>query len=244
MFKQIFVLGLGLVLSVQAFALKTKIVTFEQFFKLDKEHAAQMEFTDVSPSTQAWTAIYVVAKQTIPNRTAKMNLVILPEGLINKANPTEKVNQTVLIADDLPMRKKFSFKAFDDIADEIKDQTDKKIEDPIVKDSDMIRTYAQVLDWVPEYGVTNFKLSIGVPEQEGLEPLAIYMVVGEGDKPKQVIDLVKQNSNMTVEERQEQFRNLSKSPDSMLAKMEARFLIFLVVAAAMIFILWGKFRRE
>lgn len=244
MLKRIFILGLGLILSMQVIAAKTKIVTFEQFLKLDREHAAQMEFTDVSPSTQAWTAIYVVAKQTIPNRTAQMNLVILPEGLINKASPTEKVNQTILVADDLPLRKKFSLKEFDDIAEEIEDQTDKKIEDPFVKDTDVIRTYAQVLDWVPEYGVENFKLSIAVPEQEGFEPLAIYMIVGEGDKPKQVMDLMLQNSNMSAEERQQQFRDVSKSPDSMMAKMEARVMIFFVIAAAMLFIFWGKWRRE
>ncbi|AYO52917.1 hypothetical protein CDG68_04195 [Acinetobacter wuhouensis] len=231
-------------LSVHVFALKTKIVTFEQFLKLDQEHAAEMEFTDVSPSTQAWTAIYVVGKQTIPNRTAQMSLVILPEGLINKASPTEKINQTILVADDLPLRKKFSLKEFDDIADEIKEQTGKEIEDPFVKDADVIRTYAQVMDWVPEYGVENFKLSIAVPEQQGFEPLAIYMIVGEGDKPKQVMDLMLQNNNMSAEERQQQFRNASKSPDSMMAKMEARFLIFLVIAAVMIFVLWGKFRRD
>ncbi|WP_087552833.1 hypothetical protein [Acinetobacter wuhouensis] len=244
MLKQIFAFALGLMLSVHVFALKTKIVTFEQFLKLDQEHAAEMEFTDVSPSTQAWTAIYVVGKQTIPNRTAQMSLVILPEGLINKASPTEKINQTILVADDLPLRKKFSLKEFDDIADEIKEQTGKEIEDPFVKDADVIRTYAQVMDWVPEYGVENFKLSIAVPEQQGFEPLAIYMIVGEGDKPKQVMDLMLQNNNMSAEERQQQFRNASKSPDSMMAKMEARFLIFLVIAAVMIFVLWGKFRRD
>lgn len=244
MLKQIFALGLGLVLSIQAFALETKIVSFEQFLKLDPEHAAQMEFKDVSPSTQAWTAIYVVGKQTVPNRTAQMNLVILPEGLINKANPTEKVNQTVLIADDLPLRKKFSLKEFDDIADVIEDQTDQKIQDPIVNDGDIIRTYAQVLDWVPEYGVENFKLSIGVPEQVGFEPLAIYMIVGEGDKPQQVIDLMKQNSNLTAEEREQQFRDIAKSPDSKLARFEARFLIFFAIAAVMIFLYWGKMRRS
>lgn len=244
MLKQIFAFALGLMLSVHVFALKTKIVTFEQFLKLDQEHAAEMEFTDVSPSTQAWTAIYVVGKQTIPNRTAQMNLVILPEGLINKASPTEKINQTILVADDLPLRKKFSLKEFDDIADEIEEQTGKEIEDPFVKDADVIRTYAQVMDWAPEYGVENFKLSIAVPGQQGFEPLAIYMIVGEGDKPKQVMDLMLQNNNMSAEERQQQFRNASKSPDSMMAKMEARFLIFLVIAAVMIFVLWGKFRRD
>lgn len=244
MFKKILSLGIGLFFSFQVFALETKIVTFEQFLKLDKEHAVQMEFTDVNPSSQVWTAIYVVGKQTIPNRTAQMNLVLLPEGLINQANPTEKVNQTLLIADDLPLRKTFSLKEFDDIADEIEDQTDKKIEDPIVSDSDVIRTYAQVLDWVPEYGVQNFKLSIGVPEQEGFEPVAIYLIVGEGDKPQQIIDLMKQNSNMTVEEKQQQFQNVSKSPESRLAKIEARFLIFLVIAAVFIFIYWGKWRRQ
>lgn len=242
--KQIFTFILSIVLSTHVFAEKTKIVTFEQFFKLDKEHATQMEFTDVNPSSQAWTAIYVVGKQTIPNREAKMNVVLLPEGLINKANPTEKVNQTVLVADDLPLRKTFSLKEFDDLADEIEDQTNKKIQDPVVNDADIIRTYAQVLDWVPEYGAQSFKLSIGVPEQVGFEPIAIYMVVGEGEKPQQVIDLMKQNSNLSADERQEQFRNLSKSPDSMLARMEAKFLIFFVIAAAMAFIYWGKWRGD
>lgn len=242
MLKQIFALVLGLVCSVPVFAVETKIVTFEQFLQLDTEHAAQMEFTDVTPSTQAWTAIYVVGKQTIPNRTAQMNLVILPEGLINKANPTEKLSQTLLVADDLPLRKKFSLKEFDDIADEIEDQTEKKIQDPVVNDSDVIRTYAQVMDWVPEYGIENFKLSIGVPEQNGFEPIAIYMIVGEGEKPQQVLDLMKQNSNLTEEERKEQFRSISKSPDAKLAKFEARILIFFLIAAVMIFIYWGKRR--
>ena len=243
MLKQILFLGMALVFSLHAFALETKIVTFEQFLKLDTEHAGQMEFEGVSPSTQAWTAIYVVGKQIIPNRTAQMNLVVLPEGLINKANPTEKVTQTLLIADDLPLRKKFSLKEFDDIADKIEDQTDIKIEDPIVYDSDVIRTYAQVLDWVPDYGVTTMKLSVGVPMQEGFEPLAIYVIVGEGDKPQQITDLTKQNSNLSAEEKQQQFRDVSNRPESTLARMEAKFLIFFVIAGALMFIYWRKWRR-
>lgn len=244
MLKKICVLGMGLLLSCSIFAQESKIVTFEQFLQLDVEHAAQMEFTDVTPSTQAWTAIYVIGKQTVPDRTAQMNLVILPEGLINKANPTEKLSQTLLIADDLPLRKKFSLNEFDDIADEIEDQTDKKIQDPVVKDGDVIRTYAQVMDWVPEYGIQDFKLSIGVPEQNGFEPLAIYMIVGEGDKPQQVIDLMNQNSNLTKEEMQDKFRATSNSPESDLIKMETRLMIFLVIAAFMMFLYWGKWRRN
>lgn len=243
MLKQILFLGMALVFSLHAFALETKIVTFEQFLKLDTEHTGQMEFEGVSASTQAWTAIYVVGKQIIPNHTAQMNLVVLPEGLINKANPTEKVTQTLLIADDLPLRQKFSLKEFDDIADKIEDQTDLKIEDPIVYDNDVIRTYAQVLDWVPDYGVTTMKLSVGVPMQEGFEPLAIYVIVGEGDKPQQITDLTKQNSNLSAEEKQQQFRDVSNRPESMLARMEAKFLIFFVIAGALMFIYWRKWHR-
>ena len=44
---------------------------------------------------------------------------------------------------------------------------------------------------ISKYGIENFKLSIAVPEQDGFEPLAIYMIVGEGTKPQQVIDLIK-----------------------------------------------------
>ena len=38
MLKQIFALAIGFILSAQTFALETKIVTFEQFLQLDKEH--------------------------------------------------------------------------------------------------------------------------------------------------------------------------------------------------------------
>lgn len=235
---------LSLMFNMQIWAQDFKIAYFEQKFNLNTDQAIALELEEIDPSTQFWTALYVIGQQSMPNRTATMDLVVVPVGAIDKSNPQTEAIRTTLIAEDLPLRKKYSLKEFGDIEDAIEDSTHQKIQDPVISSTDNIRAYAQVTDWVPEYNQKKIELAIGFPSQNGFKPVAVYLIVGEGEKPKQIAQLVKQNSNLTPEQMQENFRNINKSPEATLMKFETRLMIFFAIAATFAFIYWGKSRRD
>lgn len=101
-----------------------------------------------------------------------MPLGLEPKGLLNKANLAAKRNEAYLIAEKLPLRQKYSLKEFDDITDEIKEQTFAHIQDPTLLPNDRIRVYAQLISWVPsDQQDQSARLKIFVPEQQGFTHL-------------------------------------------------------------------------
>ena len=105
------------------FAKYFDIVTFQQAVNLSPNQILEAELKNVVPSHQLWTLIYVIGKQTEVGGGSKMTLALEPQGLLNKANLAAKRNEAYLIAEKLPLRQKYSLKEFDDITDEIKEQT-------------------------------------------------------------------------------------------------------------------------
>jgi hypothetical protein len=244
MIKFLWVMVLGFIVNTQVWAQDFKIIHFQQQFNLGTDEGILLEIGNINLSTQFWTVLYVVGQQSTPNRTATMDLVVLPMGAIDKSTAQTEAIVTKLIAEDLPLRKKYSLKEFSAIEDAIEDDTDQKIQDPVLSSKDNIRAYAQVIDWVPEYDQKKIEFQIGFPNQNGFKPAAVYLMVGEGEKPRQIAQLVQQNSNLTKEQMEDKFRDIHKSPETRLMKFETRLMIFFVLAAFFAFLYWGKWRRD
>ncbi|MEG0198667.1 MAG: hypothetical protein RR676_16105 [Acinetobacter sp.] len=243
MLKKIILLGGCLYFSGGAWAQETNIIGFEQFFNLDKEHSYQLELGNLNPASQFWTAVYLVAvPKTTGNQESKLDFLIVGQGLLAKNHPTQPAEAVTLVAQDLPMRKNYSLKEFDDLTDEIEDQTHKEIQDPILTDASNVRVYGKIWDWIPEYNVNQpAKISFGVENAQDFDIKAAYLVVGEGEKTKQIMQLdIQPYSNRGDSIENPQVTRAERN----LVWLETKFMIFFVVTASLIFLKWGKWRRR
>jgi len=153
MLRKIVLFGCGLFFCFGVAAQETKILGFDQVFNLNHDELYELELQNLNPSSQLWTAFYLIGVPKSAAMNTKADFVISGEGVINKdhpANPTEVVS---LVANNLPARENYSFKEFDDLVEEIEDQTGKKIQDPVLGDASNVRVYGQIIDWIPEYNL-------------------------------------------------------------------------------------------
>lgn len=244
MLRKIMLFGCGLFFCFGVAAQETKILGFDQVFNLNHDELYELELQNLNPSSQLWTAFYLIGVPKSAAMNTKADFVISGEGVINKdhpANPTEVVS---LVANNLPARQNYSFKEFDDLVEEIEDQTGKKIQDPVLGDASNVRVYGQVIDWIPEYNLQKpAKISFGIANHQNFEIKAAYLVIGEGEKTPQIIAL-NIHQKMDAEQVQNSFQEKSRSHELSFARFEAKFLIFLVIIAATIFLNWGKWRRN
>lgn len=241
-FKKIAILGF-IFLSSIAQANELKIIAFQQNINMQPAQVLSVELQNVSASDQVWTAIYMVGEQVISNDQSMMQLQIETQGLLNKANPQQKINTTPLIADHLPLRKKYSLNEFDDIADAIETYGSTAIQNPILTQNAQVRTYAQINQWVPTY--TNnaaIRLDVSLQQQEGFRLAGLYVIAGLGELPPEISRLANQNSNLSPEEMKQKFRDIRRAPESSFAFFQSRLMIFFVIAAFFAFLLWGKKR--
>jgi len=244
MLKKLIFFWVGICLSGAVFAKDSKIVGFDQVFNLDTEHAYQLEIGDLNPSSQFWTAFYLVGVPKVVESAAKVDFYVTGDGLLEKSHPANPTEITSLVAENLPIRHNYSFKNFDDLVAEIEAQTGKKIQDPELGEAANVRVYGRILDWIPEYNLQRpAHIMFGLADAQDFDIKAAYLVVGEGDKTPQVLQLDLQQKTDPEQVRQS-FDDTRKSPTFNLASMEAKFLIFLVIAAATIFLNWGKWRRS
>ena len=220
-----------------------KLIAFQQSINNQPTQTLSLDLPNVAASDQVWTAIYMIGEQVIPNRQSAMLLEIQPQGLINKSNPQEKVSKALLIAEDLPLRKKYSLQEFDDITDAIKADVAKNVQDPVLTQNAQVRTYAQINQWVPSYSKDDvMRLNVSLPQQEGFRAAGVYVLAGLGELPKEISHLAKQNSNLSPEEMKQKFRDIRRAPESSFAFFQSRLMISFVIAAFFAFLLWGKKR--
>lgn len=234
--------GIGLCLSFGAFAQKTKIIGFDQFFNLDAEHSYQLELKDLNPSTQMWTAFYIIGVPKSAGTNTKADFIVTGEGLLEKEHPTNPTEVMTLVANNLPIRQNYSFKEFDDLVGEIEDQTGQKVQDPTFSEQGNIRVYGRILDWIPEYNLQKpAKITFGLADIQNFDIKAAYLVVGEGEKTPQLLKLNIQQK-MDPEQVEQSFRDKSRSHEFRWAGFEAKILIFLTILAATVFLNWRKWR--
>lgn len=228
-------------ISFSILAKDTKIVGFDQAFNLNSDHMYQLELSDLNPADQFWTAIYLVGYPKAAGSNSKLDFVIMGEGLLEKNHPTQPGELVTLVAQDLPLRKNYSFKEFDDLVDEIEEQTGKKVQDPYLTNKDNIRVYGKIWDWIPEYNLNKpAKIMFGVQNDRDFEIKAAYLVVGEGEKTPQLLKLNVQPYSSDPHAMNDPVKKAERN----LVKFEAKLMIFFTIAAALIFLNWGKWRRQ
>ncbi|ENX18118.1 hypothetical protein F895_00186 [Acinetobacter sp. CIP 64.2] len=244
MLRKIILFGWGVCLSFGVLAQETKIIGFDQVFNLNHDEFYQVELKNLAPSSQLWTAFYLIGVPKSGAMTTQADFAVKGEGIINKAHPSNSTDVISLVANHLPIRQNYSLKAFDDLVEEIEDQTGQKVLDPTISTTENVRVYGQIIDWIPEYNLQKpAKLSFGVINSQDFDIKAAYLVVGEADKTPQLLALdIHQKAD--VEQVEQSFRNTSRSHEFRFAQFETKFLIFLTILAATIFLNWGKWRRN
>ena len=243
MLRKLMVLGWGMCLSLSLMAQETKIIGFDQVFNLNHDEAYEFELKNLNPGAQLWTAFYLVGVPKSASNNSQADFVVTGEGMINKAhpaNPTERVN---LVANHLPVRQNYSFHEFEDLVDEVEEQTGKKIQDPVLGITDNVRVYGQIMDWIPEYNSsTPAKISFGIANPQDFEIKAAYVVIGEAEKTPQLLAL--DIHPLDTQQLEQSFQEQSHRQQFNIARFEAKFLIFLTLLGAAIFLNWGKWRRN
>ncbi|KXZ73651.1 hypothetical protein AVENLUH5627_00486 [Acinetobacter venetianus] len=243
MLKNLISLCWGICASFSLYAQETKITGFDQFFNLDVEHHYELELKNLNPSAQIWTAFYIVGVPKSAGMQTKADFTVIGEGLLSQAHPTNPTEVMSLMANDLPIRQNYSLKAFDDLASEIESQTGVNIQDPDVNGAANVRVYGRILDWIPEYNLQKpAVISFGITDAQDFDIKAAYVIVGEGEKTPQLMQLNIQEK-ADPEQVQQAFKETTKSSEFRLARFETKFLIFFVILAATIFLNWHRFRR-
>lgn len=243
MLRKLIVLGWGMCLSLSLMAQETKIIGFDQVFNLNHDEVYELQLKNLNPGAQLWTAFYLVGVPKSASNNSQADFVVKGEGVINKvhpANPTERVN---LVANHLLVRQNYSFHEFEDLVDEIEEQTGKKIQDPVLGTTDNVRVYGQIMDWIPEYNSsTPAKISFGITNPQDFEIKAAYVVIGEAEKTPQLLAL--DIHPLDTQQLEPSLQEQSHRQQFSIARFEAKFLIFLTLLGAAIFLNWGKWRRN
>jgi len=173
-----------------AFAESASSILFDQAFNISANQEYILDLDDIQAGDHVWTAIYLVAKQDFAGGTIQVDFLVDTQGLLNKENPSEHQVITTLVAEDLQQTQYYSFKQFKKLKQLIEKKTDQTVEDPILSETDTIRIYTQVNDWIPEYNSyepTQVKFMIQNPVD--LKVAAIYVLVGKGAKPSELAEL-------------------------------------------------------
>lgn len=225
------------------FAEETKISGFNQVIDVNPDQNYQSELKDLNPSTQLWTAFYVVGVPQSAGAHTQANLTVTGEGLIAKNHPKIPVENITLIANDLPVRQNYSLNEFKDLVSEIEEQTGQKIQEPNVSQTNNVRVYGQILDWIPEYNLQKpAKISFSIHNSRDFDIKAIYMIVGEGVKTPQLLKLAIGNNAGEIQETSIKTQ-ANASHSSFSNSLVIKVFVFLASAALMGIIAFLKRKR-
>lgn len=226
-FKRMSLFGWILCISCSAFSQETKIIAFNQVLNLNVDQSYQFELENLNPSTQLWTAFYVVGVPQSAGTDTQANLTIIGDGLIAADHPKTPIESITLIANNLPVRQNYSLKEFSGLVDEIEVQTGQKVQDPNFSQTGNVRVYGRILDWIPEYNLQKpAKISFSVSNPKYFDIKAIYMIVGEGAKTSQLLELAIENKE--IAKQPPQTSSESKENDSFPLAMKSLFLLIFV----------------
>lgn len=239
MFRYFSICLIGVVISGFSLAtqaeIPTKIIGFQQIFNPEQGHInPTLTINNVNPNLAIWVSLYYVGLKENDERDSFDEIVLDSQDIIHPNHPNAPFN-IKLIADELPHHKNFSLTDYDDIVDLVEDevqQTVLPVPTPASLNEKKIRVYGTIIDYAQDIdnkGVVN--LSILNQQQQGLRPLAIYAIIGQGDKPEALSELttslVRLDGNGLPDPRGKAFGIIDPI---------TRFMIFLVVAAALFFV--------
>lgn len=224
-------------MSAAACAADTKILAFEQFINPSEKQAYTAAAPAVAPNAQVWSAVYMVVQANqAPDNTA-LGFKVIPQGILFKAAPAKKLDQYALEGINLAKKKQYSLTQFQDLAEMIQDQTGKKIEEAPVFNADQAHVYARVEDWVPEYNTQAAGLSIELGPLQDMDVKGLYIMMGEGEKPKDLTALANLDPMFKSQYHADTAEAKAEARSSF---REARWMILLVVLAMGIYLGWYR----
>lgn len=191
MLKSIWFLSLLCLFSGVLHAEDIKILQFKQAINLNNTQTLDLDIKGVEQDTSFWTAVYLVAQQGKPDGQATLSVQVQNEGAVNVAHPAANPYVEHLKAEQLPRAKSVSLVDLPELSRNVKQLTRENIDSPALPEDSAIRAYVQLLDWTPSYNQgETIKLSFSFPAQEGLYAVAAYVMVGQGKKPKELLQIV------------------------------------------------------
>lgn len=189
---------LGLILFISPFsvgasaALETKVLSFKQIIDFNSaEPCAEntLLVSNVNPNLPVWIFLYYVGIKQGDNRDAYNQIALYSDDLLLSSNP--QVNK--LLADSLPNRQEFALDENSDVEDLLDEQLDASIS-PILLPTDInskkIRVFSTTADYTQSINADgNIKLSLTSQQQQDFKPLAVYIIVGQGEQPEALTKL-------------------------------------------------------
>lgn len=188
MLKSVGVFIVCMLCYAAVYAQDFKIIQFKQAMDLATTQQIQFELTELAQDTQFWTATYLIAHQGMPNDQAKLTMQIEPEGLLNVENPAVNPWIQQIKASQIQRSDHYLLTELPVLTAAIKQHTQVEIEAPLLQAENPVRVYAELVDWVPIYNHDDeTTLTLSIPVQHGLYAAAVYVMVGQGAKPEELL---------------------------------------------------------
>lgn len=173
-------------------ALETKVLGFKQISDFNSPVSGPentLSLTAVNPNLPVWICLYYVGLKQGDNRDAYNQIALYSDDLLLSSNP--QVNK--LLADALPNRQEFALDENSDVEDLLDQQLDTSISPvllPIDVNAKKIRVYSTTADYTQSIDADGtLKLSVFSQQQQDFKPLAIYVIVGQGEQPEALTKL-------------------------------------------------------
>jgi len=168
---------------VDVYAQDFKIMQFKQAIDLATTQQIDLEISEVAQDQQFWTAIYVIAHQGMSDAQAQFNVQIQ--------------------ATDLPRSDRYLLTDLPIISAAIQQHDQTKIEAPLLQADNPVRVYTQFIDWLPSYNhQDDIHLRLNIPVQHGLYAAAVYVIVGQGAKPEELLKIALQSETSSLDKPQ------------------------------------------
>lgn len=218
----------------------TKILAFNQYFDLIDQQKYEVVLPEIAASDQVWSAVYVVLQDKTASGHYFLDLQLLPQGILFKNNPALQKDSLQVESDQIARVQKYSFKEFEELNKLLEKQTSAEIKDTQIFDTTRARVMGRVDEWVPQYNHNGqSELSVQFPQLEDVEVKAVYLIVGQGEKPNDIEKIAALNPAHKFQGNVAQ--NTAKN-EARRSIFEARWLIWGVILCAMIYLGWNKTR--
>lgn len=214
-------------------AIETKIIGFHQVLNPSDSQVSlgSLDLQNVNPNLPVWLNLYYIGVKENDDRDTYNQIDLNITGVELTPNPYS----IKLIADSLPYKQNFLLTEHEDVVDIVDDTLGQKIQDPIITgefNPKKTRVYSTTMDLIQDINNHgNINISFNNQEIQGFKPIAVYAIAGQGDKP----EILQQLTTYEVK------LNGNGMPDKQWRKYGiidpiSGFMIFLVVAGALIYI--------
>lgn len=173
-------------------ALETRVLAFKQISSFNSTLPTTdntLLLSNVNPNLPVWICIYYVGLKQGDNRDAYNQIALYSDDLLLNGNP--QINK--LMADALPNRQDFALDENSDVEALLDDHLNISML-PLLLPIDMnpkkIRVYSSTTDYSQSaHANGSLSLSVVSQQQQDFKPLALYVIVGQGEQPEALTQL-------------------------------------------------------